>query len=352
MVTRTPRWRVHALWAAVASLAALATWWATSTVLSPSGASTREADATTAVPTIAVTSGEVSRSVTTAADVTFQSGPVGAAAVGGTVTTVDVKPGAIVQSGDIVATVNLRPVIVATGSIPSFRDLRRGNEGPDVKQLRRFLGVPAGSVFDARTEQALRRWQQQVGFEVDGWVHRGDLLFLPRLPARASPADGVRVGAQISAGDALVTTVLERPVITVPQETKGTALTTGLPVTFRAGGKAISAVLGEPVTRDDGLPALTLLDAKGEPACNAECAASFPPTGATTLAVTIELVPSTRGLVVPDSAVLIRPDGTSILTGADGEIPVTVVASAQGKSVVEGIAEGTMVQLFGAEPSS
>lgn len=349
---KTPRWRVHALWAAVAVLAALTTWWATATVLSPAGAGGGEADATTDRPTVTVAAGEVSRSVTTAADVAFQPGPVGAAAVSGTVTTVDVKPGATIRSGDIVATVDLRPVVAATGAIPSFRDLRRGSEGPDVQQLRRFLGLSAGSVFDTSTEQAVRRWQRQVGFEVDGWVHRGDLLFLPRLPARASPADGVRVGAQVSAGEALVTTVLERPTITVLQETKGAVLTTGLPVTFRAGGKTISAALGEPATRDDGLPALSLLDAQGEPACNAECAASFPPTGATTVTVTIELVPATRGLVVPDSAVLVRPDGSSVLVGVDGEIPVTVVASAQGKSVVEGVAEGTSVQLFGAEPTS
>lgn len=53
----------------------------------------------------------------------------------GTVTRLVVEPGDMVEAGDTLYVVDLRPVVVAEGTTPMFRDLRQTSEGPDVTQL-------------------------------------------------------------------------------------------------------------------------------------------------------------------------------------------------------------------------
>lgn len=46
--------------------------------------------------------------------------------------------------------------------------IRRGDHGPAVELIQRFLGVPADGDFGPATESAVRRYQTMRGLEVDG----------------------------------------------------------------------------------------------------------------------------------------------------------------------------------------
>ncbi|MDQ0373086.1 hypothetical protein [Cellulomonas humilata] len=91
-----------------------------------------------------------------------------------------------------------RPVIVLPGDLPTYRSLRAGVSGPDVRQLKAALaalGIDAGSpdsdAYDAATAAGVRALYQRVGYEPPS---AGEEL----QDAAAAARDGVR-----SAQDAL-----------------------------------------------------------------------------------------------------------------------------------------------------
>ncbi len=48
--------------------------------------------------------------------------------------------------------------------------LRRGSKGEEVKELQKFLGIPADGIFGPRTEKSVKEWQSKNGLVVDGIV--------------------------------------------------------------------------------------------------------------------------------------------------------------------------------------
>ncbi len=72
-----------------------------------------------------------------------------------------------------------------------------------------------------------------------------------------------------------------------------------------------------------------------------------------TLLTNVLVVPPASGPVVPVSALKTAPDGTSSVTVVEGagtrEQEVTVRQIANGLAVVEGVAEGTTVKVFGGQ---
>lgn len=86
------------------------------------------------------------------------------------VTAINVKPGDSVPSGTIVAYVAGSPVVVLPGRIPSYRDLRPGSSGDDVKQLQTAL-VGFGHLgeddvtgyFGPATSEAIEAWYETHG---------------------------------------------------------------------------------------------------------------------------------------------------------------------------------------------
>lgn len=92
------------------------------------------------------------------------------------------RAGAAVRAGEVCAVVSGRPLIVLRGAVQSYRDLRYGDRGQDVDQLRAALaglgfrvGDPKGR-YGVRTATAIRQLYARTGFEA------------PRDPALA--ADG------------------------------------------------------------------------------------------------------------------------------------------------------------------
>jgi hypothetical protein len=84
-------------------------------------------------------------------------------------TKVPVSAGDRFRAGDVVAEVSGRPLIVLPGRFPLYRDIHRGDNGPDVLQLRQglvALGLArvAGRTWNASAEQALRQLYASRGY--------------------------------------------------------------------------------------------------------------------------------------------------------------------------------------------
>src|SRR5699024_8390259 len=90
-------------------------------------------------PEYTVTEATVGREISMTATASWPSVTLAAGAAEGTVTAVRVSAGQEVSIGDALYDVDLRPVVIAEGDTPGFRDLNRGAQGPDVDQLQGLL---------------------------------------------------------------------------------------------------------------------------------------------------------------------------------------------------------------------
>lgn len=279
--------------------------------------------------------------------------PLGRTGGGGTVTGVDSAPGSVVSAGDVLFTVDLRPVVVAEGGVPMFRDLGLRVRGEDVAQLQAFLdglGFFEGEVdgsFGASTRVAVRRWQNSLGVNDDGIVRAGDVVFLPSLPARVVLAEDVVPGARLGAGEEVVLSVPDAPNFYVPLASEQAVLvplTADVEIMFAEGvweGR-IERVL------DTGFNELHLVIAAsdGGPVCDDVCGTWVDFRAPTSFRAEVVVVPDTTGVAVPVAGIATDPGNNSFVTLADGTmVEVLVVASVDGLSIVEGIDEGTEILL-------
>lgn len=132
------------------------------------------------------------------------------------------ESGALLQPGDTVVRVEDRPVTLALGTQPLYRELRRVpsgerddagdrlglQEGVDVEQLQNFLlgagfddkgRLEADGTFGITTERAVEDWQRSVGHAATGKVDRSQLVFIAG-PVRIDSAPAV--GESFSSVDA------------------------------------------------------------------------------------------------------------------------------------------------------
>lgn len=86
-------------------------------------------------------------------------------------TAVRVRVGQSVREGQVLVEVSGRPVIVLRGAIPSYRDLRPGSSGPDVRQLQAALSATGhrtepdeSGFYGSGTKSALSALYQQAGY--------------------------------------------------------------------------------------------------------------------------------------------------------------------------------------------
>lgn len=133
--------------------------------------------------------------------------PSGHNRAAGTVTAVRIDEGQSVGVGDVLYDVDLRPVSVAQGTTPAFRDLAAGASGADVEQLERFLStmgfltIDPDSEFKSGTTTAVKAWQRSLGLPASGTVRTGDIYYLPVLPVRVSlDLEVVSPGQTLSGG--------------------------------------------------------------------------------------------------------------------------------------------------------
>jgi hypothetical protein len=110
-------------------------------------------------------------------------------------------------------------------------------------------------------------------------------------------------------------------------------------------GESWRAITGDQ-TADEFSTINVALVADGDGAICADACASVPVTGQTYLSSRIVTVATVDGLRVPSAALLSSADGTTLVIDDDGvEHEVTVVTSARGMSIIEGVAAGTRVRV-------
>lgn len=338
---------MHAAWTLVTALAIGAAWWASAAVLRPTV--TETAEPPPAVYT--VSTGTVGVEVAATGGVEFTPARTAVAGRSGVVTDITITSSGVIASGDRILTIDLAPVIVAPGVTPAFRDLTLKTRGPDVAQLRQFLGLSAGDTYDWATYDAVRAWQRSLGVAVDGIVHRGDVLFLPTLPARGFIDGDVAIGGTVETGQDLLTVVGDAGLLVMADA--GGRFVAGMTATLTLPDETtVSGQLTGPTREPDGLEYFRVVNADDANPCDTACAAQFPADTSSQVAARIELVPVAEGLVVPDAALIVRADGSFAVRTENGEVQaVTLVARGQGTSIVEGIDEGTVIELF-ADPGA
>jgi peptidoglycan hydrolase-like protein with peptidoglycan-binding domain len=128
-------------------------------------------------------------------------------------------PGSVIRRGETLFSVDERPVILLRGSTPAWRDLRVGDVGADVRQLKLnlkglgYVDFTVDRTFTAGTAAAVRRWQRDIGAGIDGVVDLGEVVFLPTVvridQLLLTPGDAVSSGAQV------LTVGRNAPVVTV-----------------------------------------------------------------------------------------------------------------------------------------
>lgn len=297
--------------------------------------------------------GEVAQDLTVAVSLTWpQQGAVTTRAAG-VVTRLDSGSGSTVDQGTVLFRVDERPVVVAVGEVPAYRDLGAGDRGEDVAQVQRMLahlghlrGEPTGR-FGAATTSAVRAWQRALGVPVTGTVGLADVVFLPHLPA-AVAYEGVEVGALLAEGDGAMRVLAPAPDFSVTlSQLQASMVRPGAAVTIpRDDGADWSAVVDVVHPGDDEQPARAALSGiDGLPVCTDRCDTLPVGDEIAPLRATLTVLAPVAGVTVPSAALAADAAGTYVVAASGARIPVTVRASAQGTSVVEGIAAGDEVRL-------
>lgn len=321
-----------------------------------------EAKPTIALTTAAVTKGDVT--VETQAQGTLQYSsqrPVNSG-LSGVVTSLPAV-GSLIGTGGTLYTVNTSPVILMSGAMPAWRDFATGmTKGEDVRQLESNLaafGVFTGDVdteFTAKTADAIKKWQKNLGVEQTGTLSAKAILFSTedlrvaelKTTVGTPVSDGTEM-YQVSANSKVVTVNLKLSdqALAVP----GAAVTVGLPTgTETAGTVASVGVPTEQAGADDKaaktvvLPVVITL---------ADQAATGDLQRAT-VSVRFSSVQSGDLLTVPVEALVAIDDSSFAVEvpgkgkeGATTRIPVTTGIFASGRVAItgDGIAEGVKVMV-------
>lgn len=342
--------------AVVVLFAFVAGWWAATETLA------RPEDPTQAAVeylSYTVVEDTVGSSVTLTGVSTTPRGLAGSSLLSGTVTSVDYAGGTATNPTKML-TVDLKPVMIAEGDTPAFRDLAVGAEGPDVEQLEQLLAelghltVDPNAVFDTATRRAVQAWQRDLGTQVTGRVEMGTLLFVGELPRPVVLDETVTVGARVQPDDPLVYTLADEPELTVTISSEqrdlapvGTAAVVKLP-----SGDVAAEVTGVREGQAGQLELVVGAQGGGSLCSDADCPGLRQPD-ATEVPVELVTVPYETGPVVPVAALFSTPSGDVRVELDDGsEREVEILTSAGGLAVLSGVDVGDVVRVPTGEAGS
>lgn len=347
----TRRWLVRLSFALAFVMSGALVGWAVAAVF----ASPADVVDSTPFTTAEVVAGEVESGFSANTVAEWTPAPVASNLMGGVVTSVAVTPGQEVQAGSVLYSVNLRPVVIAQGETPAFRSLSRGSTGADVAQLQAMLTAlgfyrgAADGAFGGGTKAAVQAWQGSLGITRDGVVQMGDLVFAPVLPLRVIlDSKVVARGATLSGGEGVISALPPTPTFRLPVTAAQAAqmpVGTRVEITGPDQQDWTGFVLSQQPQEDSDAIDVILDGVDGAAICGEECE-SIAATGQDILRSKVVTLEPVSGLTVPSAALQSRGDGTIVVVDESGlEHHVTIVASANGISVVKGVPEGLNVRL-------
>ncbi|MPZ88134.1 MAG: hypothetical protein GEU81_08675 [Nitriliruptorales bacterium] len=259
--------------------------------------------------------------------------------------------GEVVGYGEELIRIDDKPVVLARGDMPMYRELakvdtssrddagnrRKRQTGDDVAQLQRFLldagfdangRLAADGTFGGVTESALKDWQKAVGLGVTGKVDSAQIVFAPQ-PVRIASAD--RVGdafseLEVDPTDAEVqvdTNTRDRGFLP-----EGASVVVRLPDTDDA---LDGVVASQQETQDDSGSTVWRTTIVTDPAID-------PALTATSATVEVTRVVAEDVLTVPVAALLALAEGGYAVETVGGDGATTLVGVEVGE-VADGIAE-------------
>lgn len=325
--------------------------WAAATVFIPPAESIEEATYTL----VRVESGTVGSTMGLIVGAEWTIQPAGVNRAAGVLTAVTVTYGQSVDAGAELFRVDERPVVIAEGDVPAYRDLGRGTSGSDVTQLQEFLAQLGfyQDIADGRmgtaTVAATKEWQRSIGVTASGVVRASDLVFVPTLPARvALDAETMTLGAALAGGEPVISTLSSVPAFTAAvTDAQAGQIPVGTAVDIEPGADRAPwlARVDSYTTGGDGGPVAVLAGLDDAVLCAEECEV-VPAQGRTVYSAQAQIVSPIEGLVVPSAALVSSADGaTAVVTDNGTRVNVDVIATALGMSVVEGVEPGVQVRV-------
>lgn len=323
--------------------------WAVATLLAPPPPLPRSPGYLVAT----ATEDSVQRQIGLDAKAVWSGGTTVLGGLGGTVTAVRITGATKVSAGQVLFDVDLKPVTVAEGSVPAFRDLSIGTSGTDVLQLQALLkavGVrrdePDGT-FGSDTAAQVRQWQQQTNQTVTGVVARGAILFVRQLPAIVAPAEELQTGGPAPVGVPVIRVLPAAPTFTIAMPANQASLTrSGMAVALTYGDAQWAGRITDlGAAGPDGTVTASVGAAPGKDSVCALTCAKLPPGGGT-VSASIDVVPLTRGVAVPCQALVVGSDGRAAVVTAEGQhISVTIRATSGGVCIVDGLDAGRQIRV-------
>ncbi|MCP1412897.1 peptidoglycan-binding protein [Paenarthrobacter sp. A20] len=333
--------------------AAAAGGWAAKAVLQPAP----DVNEPTQFTYVEAVSGTVGSTIDVTTLASWVATPVAANRASGVVTEVFVQSqaGDVLGQGSNLYSVNLRPVAIAVGAVPSFRDLQVGDTGGDVGQLEQMLkdrdlfnGAADGRFDDGLTE-AVKRWQSSQGIDATGVVRGEDVVFVPALPARIALDTGVIApGLNVVGGEKAISAFAAQPSFTVrASPAQASLMKPGAVIEIRApkDGLVWTGVVPASGASSDGQGVNFELSGGAEKTiCGLDCSI-VPPEGRE-LPSKLVVVEPTTGLTLPTAAILSQPNGELEVIDREGvHHKVRITMSALGMSIIDGIDPGTSVRV-------
>lgn len=263
-------------------------------------------------------------------ELTTSVGPVRAVVspVAGRLTAFDCRTGGRWQSGTSPLSVDGDPLIALATVVPFYRDLTPGASGADVDGLQRELArlgfdAPRTGLYDLATRTAVGELLTQVTGErrTGRILSAAEVVWLPARTVVVGTCD-VSPGATVEAG---------LPVASAPGPLR--ALSVNVPPPGSAAGARVLTVetVSTSVDKDGAVTDPEALARITETSLYQTSVAS---EGAVGLTATWALATPLEVLAVPPGSLIGLGSSQSCVDGDDGIVPVTVVSSVVGQSLV------------------
>jgi peptidoglycan hydrolase-like protein with peptidoglycan-binding domain len=264
----------------------------------------------------------------------FTAGQPLTANIEGTVTALSAEPGEAVESGKTALSVDAVPIVALATSMPLYRDMTRGDTGPDVRALEQelaHLGYETGNAndsrFDARTAGAVKKLRRNAGErEPDGSFQLARHVWIPK-PSAIIDRWEAAPGSPVPAERVLANTGAELSSVAVVGSSAGSAI----------GARKLTLFGAKAELPDNGIvedPTFLAQVAAMDDFAALRASGDHAPEEQENADAVVELVEPVDAWRVPSAAVY-GVSGEEACVQADGEpVRVHVVGSSMGAALV------------------